>query len=241
MSAEMKNFLMSHYSETRENRPWNAWKTVRKTQMDLIDVSDDDDDSSSEDEGEKLSTYLQSTRSRRRKTFDMWLTDKEAQQVREQTELAERAKQEELVKRKQACWRQLTGKTHGQWLEEKAGEIKAEEAAKVRAAEQSEAQRAIKRYQEWVRRKDEEAIAREERWRREAIEKLTEVKMKNQNEARKAAASKKYEEWLRSKDEEALAREDHMRKKAAEKFSETKQKRDDKMKTAWFTKKLFNV
>ena len=98
MSAEMKNFLMSHYPATRENKPWNAWKTVRKTQMDLIDVSDDDDDSSSEDEGEKLSTYLQSTRSRRRKTFDMWLTDKEAQQVRQQTELAERAKQEELVR-----------------------------------------------------------------------------------------------------------------------------------------------
>ena len=239
MSGEMRDFLMSHYSEPRENRPWNAWKTVRKNQIDLFNVSDDDDDdSSSEDEEEKLARYLQTSSSRRRKTFDVWLTDKEAELARRQSLSAEKAKQEEIMRIKKANWRQLMGKTHGEWLE-----LKAEKVARGKPTDQSEARRALKRYQEWMRSKNEEALAREERWRREAMEKLTETKQKSdeQSEARKAAATKKYEEWLRSKNEEALALEDQLRREAATKFSETKQKRDEKMQKAWFQRKLFNM
>lgn len=193
MSREMKEFLMSYY-EPRENKPWNAWKTIRKNQMDQGDVSDgeDDDDSSSEDENERLERFLQASRSSRRKTFEMWLTDKEAELARKQTLLAEKAKQEVLARRKENNWRQLTGKTYGEWLEEK-GEFRSDEAFRGKPGEQSEARKAAaaRKYQEWLRSKDEEALAREDSLRREAAEKFSVTKQKRDEKMQRAWFKKK--------------------------------------------------
>lgn len=189
MSSEMKEFLMAHY-EPRENKPWNVWKTVVKNQTNQFDLSDDDDDSSSEDENEKLERFLQT--SRRRKTFEMWLTDKEAALARKQTLLAEKAKQEATVKRKEETWRQLTGKTHGEWLGEKH-EFRALEAFSGKPGENSEERKAaaLKKYQEWLRSKDEEALARENRLREEAAEKFFETKQKRDEKMERAWFKKK--------------------------------------------------
>ena len=188
MSNEMKHFLMAHY-EPRENKPWNVWKTVRKNQTNQFDQSDDDDDddedSSSEDENERLSRFLQT--SQRRKTFEMWLTDKEAALARKQTLLAEKAKQEATAKKKEETLRHLTGKTHGEWLGEKH-EFRAEEAFSGKPGEHSDERKAaaLKKYQEWLRSKDEEALARENRLREEAAEKFFETKHKRDEKMQRA-------------------------------------------------------
>ena len=187
----MKDFLMSHY-ESRVNKPWNVWKTVRRNQFDQSDVSDDDDDdSSSEDENEKLARFLQTSRSDRRKTFEMWLTDKEEEMVRKQTEMAGKAKKDAIVKEKEANWRNLHGKTHRMWLEEKA-DFKNQEMIRGKL-EQSEERKAeaIRKYQEWLRAKDEEALAREDRLRQEAAAKFTETKQKRDEKVQRAWYKKK--------------------------------------------------
>ena len=193
MSYEMKEFLMPYY-EPREHKPWNVWKTIRKNQLDQFDVSDDDDDadSSSEDENEKLACFLQTERSSRRKTFEMWLTDKEAALVRKQTLMAEKAKQEAMAKRKEANWRQSKGKTYEEWLEEK-GEFREEEMLKGKPGEQTEARKAeaLRKYQEWLRSKDEEALAREDQLRRQAAEKYSESKQKRDEKMQHAWFKKK--------------------------------------------------
>ena len=191
----MKDFLMSHY-ESRESKPWNIWKTIRKNQLDQFDVSDDDDDdeSSSDDENEKLARFLQAQTANRRKTFEIWLTDKEAQLVKNQTVLAGKAKKDAMTKEREANRRQLTGKTFQMWLEEKS-EFKHQEFFKGKIAEneQSEERRAeaVRKYQEWLRAKDEEALAREDRLRKEAAAKFTETKQKRDEKMQRAWYKKK--------------------------------------------------
>ena len=191
MSHEMKEFLMEHCDQ-RENKPWNAWKTVRKNPTNQFDESDDnDDDSSSEDENETLARFLQT--SRRRKTFEMWLTDKEAQMAREKLLLAEKARQDATVNRREANWRQLTFKTHGEWLKAKE-EFRTEEALRGKHSEEGEEGEegekrkvaAMKKYQEWLRSKDAEALAQEDRLRREANEKFLETKQKREEKMQRA-------------------------------------------------------
>lgn len=186
----MQDFLMSHY-EARENKPWNVWKTIRKSQLDQFDMSDDDDDSSSEDENEKLSRFLQTSRSDRRKTFEMWLTDKEADQVRKQTALAGIAKRQAITRKKEVNWRQLTGKTHQEWLEEQNSDDF--RSRKPTDGEQSEERKAeaIRKYQEWLRAKDEEALKREDRLRREAAAKFSESQQKRDEKLQRAWFKKK--------------------------------------------------
>lgn len=186
----MKDFLMSHY-ESRESKPWNVWKTVRKNQYDRFDVSDDDDDSSSEDENEKLARFLQTSKANRRKTFEMWLTDKEAEMARKQTELAGKAKKYAIEKQKEDNFRYLIGKTHQLWLEEK-GDLRNQEMVRGKL-EQSEERKAeaIRKYQEWLRAKDEEALAREDQLRQEAAAKFTETKQKRDEKMQRAWYKKK--------------------------------------------------
>lgn len=184
----MQDFLFSHYHD-RESKPWNVWKTVRKSQLDQFDVSDDD--SSSEEENEKLAKFLKNTKSDRRKTFEVWLTDKEAQQIRRQTALAEMAKQETVRKRKEAHWRQVTGKTHQEWLEElRSDDLR---SPKPTEGEQSDERRAeaIRKYQEWLRAKDEEALKREDQLRKEAAAKFTESQQKRDEKLQRAWFKKK--------------------------------------------------
>lgn len=193
MSNQVKDFLMSHY-ESRESKPWNVWKTVKKNQFDQFDVSDDDDDdddSSSEDENEKLARFLQTSKANRRKTFDMWLTDKDAEMARKQTELVGKAKMDAIVRKKEDNWRQLIGKTHQIWLEEKGG-FRNQELNRGRL-EQSEERKAeaIRKYQEWLRAKDEEALARENRLRQEAAAKFKETKQKRDEKMQRAWYKKK--------------------------------------------------
>lgn len=192
MSRQMKDFLMSHY-ESRESKPWNIWKTIRKNQLDQFDVSDEDD-SSSDDENEKLARFLQAQTANRRKTFEMWLTDKEAQLVKNQTVLAGKAKQDAMTKEREANRRQLTGKTFQMWLEEKS-EFKNQELfkGKIAESEQSEERKAeaVRKYQEWLRAKDEEALKREDRLREEATAKFTETKQKRDEKMQRAWYKKK--------------------------------------------------
>ena len=192
MSRQMKDFLMSHY-ESRESKPWNIWKTIKKNQLDQFDVSDDDD-SSSDDENEKLARFLQAQSSNRRKTFEKWLTDKEAQLVRNQTVLAGKAKKDAMTKEREANRRQLTGKTFQMWLDEKS-EFKNQEffKGKIAESEQSEERKAeaMRKYQEWMRAKDEEALAREDRLREEAAAKFTETKQKRDEKMQRAWYKKK--------------------------------------------------
>ena len=189
----MKDFLMSHY-ESRESKPWNIWRTIKKNQLDQFDVSDDDDDSSSDDENEKLARFLQAQSSNCRKTFEKWLTDKEAQLVRNQTVLAGKAKKDAMTKEREANRRQLTGKTFQMWLEEKS-EFKNQEffKGKIAESEQSEERKAeaMRKYQEWMRAKDEEALAREDRLREEATAKFTETKQKRDEKMQRAWYKKK--------------------------------------------------
>lgn len=182
----MKEFLMLQY-ESRESKPWNVWKTVKKNQFD----ESDDDDSSSEDENEKLARFLQTSKANRRKTFEMWLTDKEAETARKQTELAGKAKKYAIEKQKEDNWRYLTGKTHQLWLEEK-GDFRNQEMSRGKL-EQSEERKAeaIRKYQEWLRAKDEEALAREDRLRQEAAAKFTETQQKRDEKMQRAWYKKK--------------------------------------------------
>lgn len=174
------------HCDQRENKPWNAWKTVRKNPTNQFDESDDnDDDSSSEDENEKLARFLQT--SRRRKTFEMWLTDKEAQMAREKLLLVEKARQDATFNRREANWRQLTFKTHAEWLKEKE-EFRTEETLRGKHSEEGEQRRvaAMKKYHEWLQSKDAEALAQEDRLRREAKEKFLETKQKREKKLQRA-------------------------------------------------------
>lgn len=187
MSKEMQDFLYSHYD--RESKPWNVWKTVRKSQLDQFDVSDDD--SSSKEENEKLAKFLKNSKSDRRKTFEMWLTDKEAQQIRRQTALAGMAKQEAIRKRKEAHWRQINGKTHQEWLEElRSDNMKSREPTEGEQSDERKVE-AIRKYQEWLRAKDEEALKREDQLRKEAAAKFTESQQKRDEKLQRAWFKKK--------------------------------------------------
>ncbi|XP_022778982.1 uncharacterized protein LOC111320584 [Stylophora pistillata] len=187
MSKEMQDFLYSHYD--RESKPWNVWKTVRKSQLDQFDVSDDD--SSSEEENEKLAKFLKNSKSDRRKTFEMWLTDKEAQQIRRQTALAGMAKQEAIRKRKEGHWRQINGKTHQEWLEElRSDNMKSREPTEGEQSDERKVE-AIRKYQEWLRAKDEEALKREDQLRKEAAAKFTESQQKRDEKLQRAWFKKK--------------------------------------------------
>ena len=170
----MHDFLMKHYS-SRESRPWNAWKVVKKNHFDQLDASDDNE-TSSDDENERLERYIQ--KSTRRKTFEMWLSDKEAEMVKKQTSLAEKAKMEAASKEMEAVQRQKTGKTFQEWIQEKS-DCKSDNIndEKTTDNEQTEARKAeaLRRYQEWLRAKDEEAMAREDQLRRAATLKYSET------------------------------------------------------------------
>lgn len=99
-----------------------------------------------------------------------------------------------MTKEREANRRQLTGKTFQMWLEEKS-EFKNQEffKGKIAESEHSEERKAeaVRKYQEWLRAKDKEALAREDRLREEAAAKFTETKQKRDEKMQRAWYKKK--------------------------------------------------
>ena len=117
----------------------------------------------------------------RRKSFEVWLTEKENQIIKEMNVKAMRKKEESLEEWKRR--QQRHGKSHEVWLEEKSREGARKHAWIERRAseEHREADRrriSQERYDKWLFEKEMEALRKEQNMLRDARKKTTMMRKK---------------------------------------------------------------
>ncbi|EDO45963.1 predicted protein [Nematostella vectensis] len=154
--------------ERRKSLPWNEYRTIQRPEV--------------------LSAHAQpevrNTSARiRRKSFDIWLNEKEEDNMRKRLQELAAKRAEEQAREGQL--RKKSGKTYEEWLQDKSKTDSLKETTEVRNDRGSLKTSPLK-FEEWMRRKDQEALEREERARREAEQKYEE-KRKRREEVLRAA------------------------------------------------------
>ena len=173
--CDVRQLPVSHacHKSPREDLPWNAWKTVRASEA----VGESRD---SEPNCEHQNT------SRRQKSFETWLAAKEDEQARRHMEAQNESKRVTEQKALEEAHRRARTKTFDEWLKDKEAMIAKSKDGEEHLAEVTEAEREARRanvslrYQQWMKRKDEEAIAREETIMEEERKKFEELKKKKE-------------------------------------------------------------
>ena len=166
------------FDKTREALPWNAWKTVKG------DVTLEKSFADEEDEEEKIRKYQQM--SGYRKSFQVWLAEKAAQKAKEQSDAENEAKRLAENKTLEEMQRRMKAKTFDQWIREKDAtgvQPKSDDDATDAEKEARRTQASLK-YQEWMRKKDAEALEQEEVMRLEEQRKYEQLKKKREEESR---------------------------------------------------------
>ena len=170
------------FEKSRETLPWNVWKrTIRPWNT----PADGGNTTIPRDANEEWAGPDGNRMCRHSKSFEAWLVEKKSEEVEKQSQQEAKAKQLAQHKLEEEMQKRTRSKTFDEWLREKESNMQPRAGHDVtEATKEARRAQAFSRYNEWLKRKDAEALEREEKIRAEEQRKYEELRKKREEEQR---------------------------------------------------------